>query len=100
MSEPSKVVTAIGTAKIAGRVERQFQNNGKFYTDILIPAATGFDKPEVVQVRSSQPLGALGTLTEVLVKLGGYYRKAFDTKPDAFGQVRRVQPVEVTLDAV
>jgi hypothetical protein len=34
------------------------------------------------------------------VIISGYRRRAYETKPDAYGVVRKVTPVEVTLNAV
>lgn len=67
---------------------------------IALPAASAYDRPEIVQVRSAQKLGERETEIECKARIGGYARKPYETTDPDTGRKRRVTPVTVTLDAV
>lgn len=67
--------TSLNHCVISGRIEsssRKFEES--FYTAVLLPADSPFDKPGLVEIRSSRPLGKAGTDFEGVCRCGGYAR--------------------------
>jgi len=85
---------------VHGRVEASRTHDGVRYTRILTPAPDAYSRPQTVEVRSKQPFGAKGDEVKVLAQLGGYTRKPFETKDKSTGEIFKVTPVDMTLDAV
>lgn len=85
---------------VQGRVESVRQHEGQRYTRILTPAPDAYSRPQTVEIRSKQPLGPKGDEVKVLAQLGGYTRKPFETKDKSTGEIIKVIPVDMTLDAV
>lgn len=85
---------------VVGRIESASTNQGKRYTQIVTPAPDSYSHPQVVEIRSRQPLGPRGEEVQVLAQLGGYKRKPFRATDKETGEVRLVTPVDMTLDAV
>lgn len=85
---------------VHGRVEASRTHDGVRYTRILTPAPDAYSRPQTVEVRSKQPFGAKGDEVKVLAQLGGYTRKPFEAKDKSSGEIFKVTPVDMTLDAV
>lgn len=85
---------------VHGRVEASRNHEGVRYTRIITPAPDAYSRPQTVEVRSKAPFGAKGDEVKVLCQLGGYTRKPFDFKDKATGEIFKVTPVDMTLDAV
>jgi len=85
---------------IRGRIDARRRHDGTHYTRALTPAADAYSRPQVVEIRSKQSLGAVGDEIVQLCKLGGYTRKAFRTTDKDTGETTMVTPVDMTLDAV
>lgn len=85
---------------IMGRVESVRSHDGTRYTQILCPAADAYSRPQVVEVRSKQPIGPKGDEVRVVCQLGGYSRKPFEFKDKSTGEITKVVPVDMTLDAL
>lgn len=105
-AEPSKVIPAQARAlgpmqvMIVGRVQKARRHNGRSYTKIIIPAKDAFSRPSMVEVRSKQRVGEVGEDVRVLAEVGGYGRRPYKVTDEDTGEMRTVEPVEITLDAV
>jgi len=86
---------------INGKLIDQRRVDGAFYSTIITPAPDAFSQPMPFEVRSNRSLGAREEIVTVPCRVGGYFRRSYDTKPDPHtGEVRRVKPVVVALDAI
>lgn len=85
---------------VRGRVEASRTHEGTRFTRITTPAPDAYSRPQVVEIRSKQPLGPKGDEVTVLATLGGFTRKAFEFKHKDTGEIIKVIPVDMTLDAV
>ena len=85
---------------IKGKIDAIRRFDGKTYTRLITPAPDAYSRPQVVEVRSGQRLGARDDEVTVLSKLGGYARKAFRATDKETGEQLMVTPVDLTLDAV
>lgn len=86
---------------INGKLVEQRKNDGLFYSTILSPAPDQYSQPMPFEVRSSKSLGAREEVVSVACKVGGFFRRSYDTKPDPHtGETRRVRPIVLTLDAL
>jgi hypothetical protein len=63
-----------------------------------MPAASAFDKPQIIQVRSSRILGRAGDMWSGNVRIGGYARKAYERRDSRTGMIERITPADVVLD--
>lgn len=95
-----KAALKFGESMIRGRIEGSRRFEGKVYTRLVQPAASAYDKPSINEVVSPASLGGVGDEITILVRIGGYPRKAYDFTDRATGEVRRVQPIENTLQFV
>lgn len=85
---------------IKGKIDAIRRFDGKTYTRLITPAPDAYSRPQVVEVRSGQRLGAREDEVTVLCKLGGFTRKAFRATDKETGEQTMVTPVDLTLDAV
>lgn len=85
---------------VVGKLIDQRRNDGLFYSTILGAAEDQFSQPVPFEVRSERSLGEREEVVTVACKVGGYFRRSYETKPDRDGVVRRVKPVVVALDAI
>ena len=104
-AEQSKVIPqarslAAMQVMVVGRVNKVRRHDGKTYTKILVPAKDAYSRPAQVEVRSKQRLGEVGEDVRVLAEVGGYGRKPYKVTDRDTGEVRTVEPIEITLDAV
>jgi hypothetical protein len=89
-----------GVMLLKGRITEIAKVGERIVHTIALPAASAYDRPEIVQVRAADKLGDRDMEVEMRCKVGGYARKAYEaTDPDT-GRKRRVVPVTVTLDAI
>lgn len=107
MSADASVVTAmpgrklgLGEVVIKGRVQAARRFDGNVYTRLVLPAASEYEKPQVVQVRGKGKLGDRDEVVTVVCRVGGYARKPYDVTDKETGEVSKVTPVDITLDAV
>lgn len=85
---------------VRGRIEGSKSYDGKRYTQVITPAADAYSRPQLVEIRSKGRLGEKGDEVSVSCVLGGFQRKAYETKDKATGEIIKVIPVEHTLDLV
>lgn len=85
---------------VAGRIEGSKTYEGKRYTQVMTPAADAYSRPQLVEVRSKARLGDKGEEITCSCVLGGFQRKAYETKDKQTGEIIKVVPVEHTLDLV
>lgn len=93
------VIKAMGVL-VVGRIEGSKTYEGKRYTQILTPAADAYSRPQLVEIRSKGRLGEKGEEISCHCVLGGFQRKAYETKDKQTGEIVKVVPVEHTLDLV
>lgn len=85
---------------VKGRIEHSTTYEGMRYSRIICPAEDAYSKPQVLEIRSISRLGDKGDEIVVICRVGGYMRKPYQVNDRATGEVRKVQPVEITLDLV
>lgn len=85
---------------VVGRVTKVRRHDGKTYTKLVVPAKDAYSRPSQVEVRSKQRLGEVGEDVRVLAEVGGYGRKPYKVTDRDTGEMRTVEPVEHTLDAI
>jgi hypothetical protein len=85
---------------VAGRIEGSKAYEGKRYTQVMTPAADAYSRPQLVEIRSKARLGEKGDEISCQCVLGGFQRKAYETKDKQTGEIVKVVPVEHTLDLV
>lgn len=83
---------------VAGRIEGSKTYEGKRYTQVMTPAADVYSRPQLVEIRSKTRLGEKGEEISAPCVLGGFQRKAYETKDKQTGEIVKVVPVEHTLD--
>lgn len=95
----------MGEALIRGRASAKSraittQNGRRYLTVVAMPAADEFSSPQVIEIRSEQPLAdGNGDQVQVKVAIGGYRRSYEATDPHT-GDKYKVQTAQVVLDAV
>ena len=99
MAEPVQKQTPMEVL-IKGRVEQRQRWEGKYITRVITPAQDAYSKPQIVSIRSKQPIGAVGDELTITCKLGGYTRKPYKSTDKESGDITYVTPVDMTLDAV
>lgn len=85
---------------IVGKIVEFRRAEGTYFTTIVSAAEDVFSSPVPFEVRSTRSLGRNTEVVTVNCRVGGYYRRSFETKPDQHGEIRRVTPVVVCLDAI
>ncbi len=85
---------------VQGRIEGSKTYEGKRYTQVITPAADAYSRPQLVEIRSKGRLGEKGEEVACQCTLGGFQRKAYETKDKSSGEIIKVVPVEHTLDLV
>lgn len=85
---------------IFGRVEETRSYNGSVYTRLVCPAASAYDKPSVVEIRSKRRIASKGEEITVSATLGGYPERPFYVTDKETGERVQVRPVSHTLDLV
>lgn len=85
---------------IVGRIEGSKTYEGKRYTQVMTPAADAYSRPQLVEIRSKGRLGDKGDEVSCHCILGGFQRKAYETKDKQTGEIVKVIPVEHTLDLI
>lgn len=83
---------------VVGRIEGSKAYEGKRYTQVMTPAADAYSRPQLVEIRSKARLGEKGEEISRECILGGFQRKAYETKDKQTGEVIKVVPIEHTLD--
>ncbi|NHZ93927.1 single-stranded DNA-binding protein [Massilia sp. CCM 8733] len=83
---------------VVGRLEGSKSYEGKRYTQVMTPAADAYSRPQLVEIRSKGRLGEKGDEISCHCVLGGFQRKAYETKDKQTGEIVKVVPVEHTLD--
>lgn len=85
---------------VSGRIEGSKKFDGKRYTQVMTPAPDAYSRPQLVEIRSKEVLGDKGEQVSAMCVLGGFQRKAYETKDKTTGEIVKVVPVELTLDLV
>lgn len=104
MAEAAQNVSALknkvvfNVVQIQGKVLRVTRHNGSVYTQVVCPAADLYSKPAIVEVRSKTRWASVDEEITCSATLGGYPGRQYRvTDPDT-GEVRAVNPVNLTLD--
>lgn len=100
VAEATKTTIKPMQVLVRGRVETVRIHEATRFTQVLCPAADSYSRPQTVEIRSKQPLGPKGDEISQLCQLGGYTRKPFEFKDKSTGEIVKVVPVDMTLDAV
>lgn len=85
---------------IAGRLESFRRYEDSRISLVAIPAPDPYSRPGLVEIRSNSLLGQRGDDIQVLCKIGGYKRKAYEVVDKKTGESTTVVPVQNTFDAV
>jgi hypothetical protein len=72
---------------VIGRIEGSKAYEGKRYTQVMTPAADAYSRPQLVEIRSKARLGEKGDEISCQCVLGGFQRKAYETKDKQTGEV-------------
>lgn len=107
MSEPLKAAPLSAVQKrqamvvhIVGKVEAVRRYEGKSYTRIVCPAPDLYSKPAIVEVRSSNRIGAKDEEVSLDARLSGYPRKMYSVTDKESGEIVKIIPVEMTLEMI
>ncbi|MBX9935730.1 MAG: single-stranded DNA-binding protein [Burkholderiaceae bacterium] len=104
MSVPTPQITPqkIGPNQclIAGRLESFRRFEDVRLSLVAIPAPDPYSRPGIVEIRSNAVLGQRGDDVQVLCKIGGYKRKAYEVVDKKTGESTTVVPIQNTFDAV
>jgi len=86
---------------INGKLIEQRRHDGVFYSTIVTPAPDVYSQPMPFEVRSQRSLGNREDVVAVNCRVGGFYKRSYDTRPDPqTGETRRVRPIVMTLEAL
>lgn len=85
---------------IRGKLIDQRKHDGTFYSTVVAPAADVFSNPMPFEIRSSRSLGQKDEVVTVECRLGGMFRRTYEVTDGRTGEVRKVKPVVLTLDAL
>lgn len=106
MNAPASATPAAGPrlqamqCLVKGRIEHSSFFDGRNTTRIVTPAPDPYSRPQFVAIRSKTRLGQVGDEVTVICQVGGYVRKPFQVKDKETGEIVRVTPVDMTLDAL
>ena len=94
----------MGQALISGKVIAKSRaintgNGRKFLTVVALPAADEFSTPQVIELRSNEPMGAQGEPVRCKVSIGGY-RRSYDQTDPHTGDKFKVQTAQMVLDVI
>lgn len=101
VSEVPKIggAAALNRVTIKGKVTSRRRHDGMVYTLLTCPAPDEYSKPQIIEVRSAQPLGDRDEVVTIQATVGGYPNNFEMTDRDT-GEKRRIQSARITLDAV
>lgn len=89
-----------GVAVLKGRIEAVRRHEGRVYTRLLQPAADAYSRPAINEVVSRSSLGGVGDEVQARVRVGGFARKPYQFTDQQTGEVRKVVPVDNTLEVI
>lgn len=93
--------TANFEVTIFGKLMEERRYEDDYYTLVLAAAPDEFSQPVPFEIRSQRPLGRVKSMVTVRARLGGFFRKAYNSLPDErTGEVRRIRPVVHSLEAI
>jgi len=85
---------------VTGKLTEQRFNDGVYYSVLLMASADEYSPPMPFEVRSRKSLGSRGEVVTVRCQLGGYFKRTYNVTDQNTGEIRRVRPIVLTLDAV
>jgi DNA transposition AAA+ family ATPase len=83
-----------------GKIEAVRRYEETNYTRIITPAPDMYSKPQFIEIRSKSRIGSKGEEVSVVVRAGGYTRKAYEFKDKSTGEIVKIVPVDHTYDLV
>lgn len=89
-----------GVVFLKGRIEAVRRHEGRVYTRLLQPAADAYSRPAINEIVSKASLGSVGDEVQARCRVGGFARKPYQFTDQQTGEVRRVVPVDNTLEVV
>ena len=83
MAEVAKMnQTEFNVITLKGKIDFvQPSNNGKTYSEVILPAPDAYSKPSTVKVESRQPLGNVGQEVDVICHINSFV-STFSTNQD------------------
>lgn len=85
---------------VVGKLLEQRRHEGSYYSVIVAPAPDAYSQPVPLEVRSDRSLGAQGEMVSVNCQVGGVRGRHYELQDKNTGEVRKVKPIRVTLDAL
>lgn len=85
---------------IKGRIDASRVFDGVRYSRIITPAPDHYSKPQTLEIRSKKSLGSRGEEIFIKARLGGFVKRPFEVVDKESGEVTKVLPVVMILDAV
>ena len=89
-----------GEVLIRGKIQRARRYESHFYTTLVMPSSDPFQRPSVVEVRSSARLGDNEEIVQVRCRVTGYNGKPYRWTDQDTGETRQVVPVHNVLEAL
>lgn len=86
--------------KLSGKIESVRHHGGNIYTRVIAPADDPYSRPDVVEVRSKTPVGAVGQMVTLECVLHGYVRKPYRVTDAQTGEIRVVVPVDYSIEVL
>jgi hypothetical protein len=97
---PGQDVSGALRTIVSGLVTKRRKFRDTFETVITAAAPDEYTAPTPLLVRSEFPIGKVGDKIAVQCRVGGFRGRAYDWRDKDSGEVRRVEPYHVTLDAI
>jgi hypothetical protein len=85
---------------VRGKLVEQRQQDGVFYSVLLMARGDEYSQPMPFEIRSKKSLGARDAVVTTECSVGGYYRRSYKHTDQNTGEVRTVRPIVMTLDQV
>lgn len=86
--------------RVVAKIEAVRRYEDTNYTRVITPAPDPYSKPSIIEIRSSGRIGSKGEEIDVVVRGGGYTRKAYEFKDKSTGEILKLTPVDHTFDLV
>lgn len=100
VSGGADVMSAALHTLVVGKVLSARKYKDVFETVVVAPAPDQYSQPTPLLVRSGKPIGNANDLVSVPCRVGGYRGRSYNVTDQQTGEIRRVLPYHVTLDAL
>jgi len=96
---PAELPEALAVS-VTGKIHERRKHNDSIYTTVRLKAVDDYTKPQVLNIVSDLPIGAVGEVVTVNCSLGGQYGKPVEDRDRHTGEIRDVfYPVRMWLRA-